>query len=129
TAFALRPVGRTDLDKLRFCRDRSSDVRLHLSLIAGRVGAIVLLAQVGKQEFVMSCALGAFHATSRSRYKLRVALVEGCILQQQQHVCLNPEAKVADGEQDTRGLVSPSRIDLFEASGEAKRLHCRWQFG
>src|SRR5205085_500086 len=91
--------------------------------------AIVLLAQVGKQEFVMSCALGAFHAASRSRYKLRVALVEGCILQQKQHVRLNPEAKVADGEQDISRLVPSSRIDLFEASGEAEGLHLRWQFG
>src|ERR1700728_615782 len=91
---------------------------IDLRLIAGGVGASVLLTHVQKQELVMSCPLGAVHATPRRWHKLRIALVEGSEFEDEKNVRLNPEMQTANGEQDAFGLLSTRAPILFETGGE-----------
>jgi len=72
----------------------------NLRLIAGRVGAGVLLAEIGKQKLVMTCALGAIDTASGCWHKLTVLLVERCHLEDEQDIVIDPELKIADGEED-----------------------------
>lgn len=121
------PIRRADLHELGLGSDGDSDMRLHLHLIAARIGASVLFAEIGKQQLVMPGALGAIDTASGRGNQLRVPLVERSLFQKQQHVRLNPEAQVADGQQDSRGLVAIVGVDLFEASRKSLYLHLRWQ--
>jgi hypothetical protein len=91
---------------------------IDLRLIAGGVGASVLLAHVQKQELVVSCPLGAIHATPRRWHKLRIAFVEWSEFEDEKNVRLNPEMQTANGEQDAFGLLASRAPILFEASGE-----------
>ena len=127
-AFLLLAVGGADLHQLRFRGDGLGNVRVHLGLIAAWVGASVLLAEVGKQQLVVSCPLGAVGATASGGDKLRVALVERSIFEDEQDVLLNPELQVADGQQNALGLaVARCAPVLFEASRERLFLLVGWQ--
>ena len=118
-AFLLLGVGRADLHELGLCRNGLGNVRIHLRLIAAWVGASVLLAEVRKQQLVVPCPLGAVHATSGNRHKMRVPLVERSVFEDEQDVLLNPRLEVADGEQDALGLaVAGCAPILSEASGQ-----------
>ena len=117
-AFLLLAVGRTDLHELGFRRNGFGNMRIDLRVVAGRVGASVLLADVRKQELVMPCPFGAIHAASRCWHKLRVPLVEGSMFEDEEDVALNPELEIADGEKDAFRLLPCRPPILFEASGE-----------
>jgi len=54
---------------------------------------------------------------TRRRDKLRIAFIERRILEDEKDVGINPELQVADGQQNTRRLVSVG-VHLFEASLE-----------
>ena len=128
-AFRLLLVGRADLDKLRFGGNLGLNVRVELRGIAGRVGASVHCRYVGKQELVVSGALGAFDAASGGGNKLRVAFVERRLFQDEQDVLLNPVLEMANGKQDALGLASGSVPLLAEAIGEGLFLLGGLQFG
>ncbi len=86
-------------------------------------------AHIGKEQFVVSGALGAIDAASGGGNKLRVALVERRLFQEQENVMLNPLLQVPNREQDALGLGSGSVPLLAEAIGECLFL-LRWlQFG
>ena len=87
-AFLLCAVGRADLYQLRLRGDGLGDVRRDLGLIAAGVGAAVALPAevIAEQQLVVSCPLGAVGATARGGNKLRIALVEGRIFQDEQDV-------------------------------------------
>ena len=127
-SFRLHPVGGADLDQLRFRGDGLRDVRVYLRLIAGWVGALVtLLAKViPKQQLVVACALRAIGAIASGRHKLGVPLVEGGILEDEENIGRNPELEIADGQKNSRWLVSVG-VDLFEASLERLFLLIDWQ--
>ena len=73
----------------------------------------------------MTRALGAIDAASGGGNKLRVALVERRLFQEQEHVVLYPLLQVPNREQDALGLGSSS-VPLFaEATGECLFL-LRW---
>jgi hypothetical protein len=66
--------------------------------VAIRVGACVHIpADIGKEQFVVSSPLGAIDAASGGGNKLGIALVERCLLQEQEKVMLYPMLKVPDG--------------------------------
>jgi hypothetical protein len=65
------------LHKLGLSDKGLGNMGIDLRLIADGIGASVLLTHVQKQELVVSCTLGAVHATARRWHKLRVPLVEG----------------------------------------------------
>ena len=75
----------------------------------------------------MACPLGAVGTTASSGNKLRIALVERCILQDEKNVAVNPELQVADGQKDTGGLRC-SVVNLFEARPECIFLLVCGQF-
>jgi hypothetical protein len=81
------------------------------------VGTTVALSAevVTKQQLVMPGAFGAVGTTARRGHKLRVALVKGRVFQNKQHIRFNPELQVANGQQNSRGLVF-SVVDFLEAS-------------
>jgi hypothetical protein len=56
-------------------------------------------------------------ATARCRDKLRIALVERRIFQNEQDVGVDPELQVADRQQNTRWFLTAA-VNLFEASRE-----------
>jgi hypothetical protein len=70
----LLAIRRTDMNQLRLRDDGFGYMRVNLRLIAGRVGAGVLLVEVGKQKLVMTCALGASDTASGGWHKLTVLL-------------------------------------------------------
>ena len=121
-------VGRADLHELGFVREGLGNVRIDLRLIAAWVGASVLLAEVGKQQLVVSCPVGAVHAASRDGDEMRVPLVERSVFQDEQDVLLNPRLQVADGEKDALGLaVAAGAPVLLKASGQCCFLFVGWQ--
>ena len=129
-AFLLFAVGRADLDKLRLRGDLLGDVCANFGLIAAWVGASVLLAEVGKQQLVMACPLWAIDATSRDGHKMRVALVERGVFEEEQDVLLNPELQAPHGKQDALGLAVARCAPVFtEASRERLFLLVGWQLG
>ena len=71
-------------------------MRVHLNLVAGRVGTGVLFAKVGKQELVMTRPFKTIDAASGGWHKLAVLLVEGGIFVDEQDVAVNPELKIAN---------------------------------
>ena len=66
----------------------------------------------------MPGALRAICTTASDRHKLRVPLVERCILEQEQDVRIVPELQTADRQRDSRWLVAVCHKDLFEAGFE-----------
>lgn len=74
----------------------------------------------------MACALRAIGATASSRHKLRVPLIEGRILEDEEDIGRNPELEIADGQENSRWFVSVG-VDLFEASFECLLLLVGWQ--
>jgi len=84
------------LHQRRFRGDGLGKVCGQLCLIAGRVGAGILLAEFGKQELVVACAFGAIDAASGCWHKLAVFLVEGRIFENEQDVVVDPELKIAN---------------------------------
>ena len=76
----------------------------------------------------MTCAFGAVGATASGRNKLRVPLVEGCVLQQKKDVGGNPRLQIADGQENASGLVFAGSVHLLEASLERRLLLCCGQF-
>ena len=95
-------------------------VRVQLGGIATRVGASVhSSADIGKEQFVVSGALGAIATASGGGDKLRVAFVERRLFQEQKDVMLNPLLQVPNREQDSLGFASGSVPLLPEAIG-----HC-----
>ena len=79
-------------------------MRREFCVVAAGIGALVaLLAEVvAEKQFVVAGALGAVGATARRGDKLRVALVEGRIFQDEQYICLNPELQVAHRQENPR---------------------------
>lgn len=66
----------------------------------------------------MPCPHRTVHAASDCWHKTRVPLVEWSEFKDEQHVRLNPELKITDGEKNAFGLL-PSRAPiLFEARRE-----------
>jgi hypothetical protein len=77
----------------------------------------------------VSGALGALDTASCGRNKLRVALVEWGLFQQQEHVMLNPLLQVPNREQEPLRF-GPGAVPLLaEAIGECLFLLSRLQFG
>ena len=129
-AFRLLLVCRADLDKLRLGGNLGLYVRVQLGGVAIRVGASIrIAADIGKEQFVVSGALGAIDAASGGGNKLRVAFVERRLFQEQEDVMLNPLLQVANREQDALGLGSGSVPLLAEAIGECLFLLRGLQFG
>jgi hypothetical protein len=93
-------------------------MRIYVGLIAAWRRAGVQLAEVGEQELVVSCPLGAIRATARRWRKLRIALIEWGEFQNEEDVRLNPELQAADRKQDAFRLLPTRTPILFEASGE-----------
>src|SRR5258708_179278 len=87
-AFLLSAVGRADLDELRLRDNLLGDVCPDLRLIAAWISASILPAEVGKQEFVVACPLGAIDTTPGDGHEMRITLIERCILEQEQHILL-----------------------------------------
>jgi len=105
-------------------------VRVQLGGIAIRVGASVgIRAHIGKEQFVVSGALGAIDATSGGGNELRVPFVERRLFQEQENIVLNPLLQVPNREQDALGLGSGSAPLLAEAIGERLLLLSWLQFG
>jgi len=98
-AFLLSPVGGADLHQFRLRGDRLRDVSRDLCLIAGGVGASVALPAevIAKEQFVVPRPFRAVGTTTSGVNKLRVALVEWRIFQDQQDIAVDPELQVADG--------------------------------
>ena len=106
------------MNELGFGGNGLGDVRIDLSLIAGRGGAGISVAKIREQEFVVPCPHRTIDATPGCRNKLRVSLVEGSEFQDEKNVRLNPEVQAANGKQDALRLL-PSRAPvLFEAGRE-----------
>ena len=82
---------------------------------------VALLAEVvAEKQLVVAGALGAVGATARRGNKLRVALVEWRIFQDEQYIRLNPELQIAHGQKNARRCCSPAVVCFLEAS--RKRL-------
>ena len=117
-AFLLLAVGRADLHKLRLRGDGLGDVRIDLGLIAGWVGAASCLPRSSPNSSLL-CPVRLGQSTQLPAVgdKLRVALVERRIFQDEQDVALNPELEVADGKQDARwpSVAVGSRSSLKQA--------------
>jgi hypothetical protein len=96
-------------------------VRREFCVVAAGIGALVaLLAEVvAEKQLVVAGALGAVGATARRGNKLRVALVEGRVFQDEQYIRLNPELQIAHGQKNPRRFWLPV-VDFLEAS--RKRL-------
>ena len=92
---------------------------VQLGRIAGRIGAGVGIAadDPGEQQLVVSGALGAIEATSRSRDKLRVLAVEGRVFENEHDVLLNPLLEMTDGQQDAFRFA-PASIRVLIARGK-----------
>ena len=75
----------------------------------------------------MAGALGAVGATPRRWNKLRVALVEGRIFQDEQYIRLNPELQVAHGQKNSRWILA-GVVGLLEASRKGLFLLVGGQF-
>ena len=86
-------------------------------------------ADIGKEQLIVSGALGALDAASCGGNKLRVALVEWRLFQEQEHVMLNPLLQVPNREQDALRFGPGSVPLLAEAIGECLFLLRRLQFG
>jgi hypothetical protein len=81
----------------------------------------VLRRQPCKQKNIVSGALGAFGATAHCGDKLRVAFIKGCVFQDEQYICLNPELKIAYGQENPR-RIRAAVVDFLEASRESLLL-------
>ncbi len=121
-AFGGFAVGGRDLYQLRFGCYGFLDVRIQLGRIAGRVRAGVrVFADTGKEQRVVPGPLWALKATARCGHKLRVALAERRVFQDEQDVLLNPVLKMAHREQDALCLVAIAPI-FAKASGKGLLL-------
>jgi hypothetical protein len=97
TALLLLSIGRADLYELGLGGEGLGNVGIDLRLIADGIGASVLLAHAQKEELIVSCPLGAVHATPRRWHELRIVLVEGSEFEDEKNVRLNPEMQTANG--------------------------------
>ena len=97
-------VGRADLHQLRLRGDGLGDVRLDLGLIAVRVGAGALLAEVGKTA--ACCALSAWgnRRNCQRGNKLRIALVERRIFEDEQDLLSIQNCRLRTGSRMRVGL-------------------------
>jgi hypothetical protein len=87
---------------------------------------VALLAEVvAEKQFVVAGALGAVGASARRGDKLRVALVEGRIFQDEQNIRLNPELQIAHGQKNPRRILA-AVVGFLEASRECL---CCWSVG
>ncbi|WP_263415293.1 hypothetical protein [Terriglobus albidus] len=82
------------------------------------VGAGVLFAEVGEEEFVVACPLRAINAASGNGDEMSLALVEGSVFEEEQDVRLNPELKIADGQKNASRLLPARAPIFFETSRE-----------
>jgi hypothetical protein len=87
-------------------------------LVTGWVGTGILFAKVGEQELVMACAFGTIDTASSGWHKLAVLLVEGCVFENEKDVGINPELKIADGQEDALLFSAATLPVLPKASGE-----------
>ena len=127
-AFGWFAVGGRDLYQLRFGCYGFLDVRIQLGRIAGRVRAGVrVFADTGKEQLVEPCPLRALKATARCDHKLRVALAERRVFQDEQDVLLNPTLKLAHREQDALCLVAIAPV-FAKAMGKGLLLFRGLQF-
>ena len=78
-----------------------------------------ITAHIGKEQLVVSRALGAIDAASGGGDKLRVTFVERCLLQEQKDVMLYPLLQVPNREQNALGLSSGSAPFLAKTVGES----------
>ena len=94
-------------------------VRVHLGGIASRVGACVRIgADIGKEQLVMSGALGAIQAASGCGDKLRVAFVEMArVSRSSRMLCSIHCCRWRTGSRMRLALAAASPI-LTEASGK-----------
>jgi hypothetical protein len=77
---------------------------------------VALLAEVvAEKQLVVAGALGAVGATARRGNKLRVALIEGCVFQDEQYIRLNPELQVPHRQKNPRRILA-AIVDFLEAS-------------
>jgi len=70
----------------------------------------------------MACALGTIDTASGCWHKLAVLLIEGCVLQDEKDIAVNPELKNADGQEDALRLAAATLPVLPKASGESGLL-------
>jgi hypothetical protein len=113
---------------LRLRGDLLGDVSLHFRLMAARISASILLAEVGKQELVVARPLGAIDTTSGDGDKMSVAFVEGRVFEEEQDVLLDPELQVPHGKQNALGLAVARSAPVFaKASRERLFLLVGWQ--
>jgi len=104
------------LHKLRLRCDLLGDMRCDLRLMAAWIGAGILLAEIGEEQFVMSRALGAIDTASCDGDEMCIAFVERSVFEKEQDVPLNPKLKTPHWKQDTLGLtVARSAPVLAEA--------------
>jgi hypothetical protein len=66
----------------------------------------------------VACAFGAVGATASGRYKLRITLVERRVFEDKKDVGRDPRLQIADGQENTSGLVFAGSVHLLEASLE-----------
>ena len=120
-AFLLPAVCRADLHKVGLGGDGLRNVCREFCVVAAGIGALVaLLAEVvAEKQFVVAGALGAVGATARRGDKLRVALVEWRVFQDEQYIRLNPELQIAHGQKNARRCCSPAVVCFLEASRES----------
>ena len=66
----------------------------------------------------MACPLGAIDTASGGWHKLAVPLIEGRIFQDEKDVAVNPELKIADGQENAFLLAVAALPVLPKASRE-----------
>ena len=127
-AFFLCAVGGADLHQLRFRGDGLGDVRRDLGLIAGGVGAAVALPSevIAKQQLVVACPLGAIGTTASGGDKLRVALVERRIFQDEQDI--RCQSRIA-GCGRAAGYALASMLLLYTSLKQALSAGSCWSAG
>lgn len=75
----------------------------------------------------MARPFGAIDAASGGWHKLAVLLVEGRVFENEQDVAINPELKIADGQQDTLLFSAAALPVLPKTSGECDLLLVGWE--
>jgi hypothetical protein len=85
----------------------------------------VLAKVIAEKQFVVPGALGAVGATARRGHKLRIALIEWRVFQNEQHVRLNPELQIAHRKQNPRRVLA-TVINFLETSRKRLFLLVCW---
>ena len=85
------------------------------------ISDLILLAEVGKQQLIMLCPLGAIDTASGDGHKICVAFVEGSVFEEEQDVLLNPELQAPHRKQNALGFAVARPAPVF-AEASRQRL-------